>query len=48
MNQAEQTLLLISSAVILTTSLVVFIVQFVRNRGRDRDDDQGPWRGEDR
>ncbi|RLK46632.1 hypothetical protein C7474_2816 [Microbacterium telephonicum] len=33
MNETEQTLLLLTSAVILATTLVVFVVQFVRNRG---------------
>ncbi len=33
MNETEQTLLLITSAVILTGTIVVFIVQFVRRRG---------------
>jgi len=33
MNETEQMLLLVTSAVILAGTLVVFIVQFVRNRG---------------
>ncbi|GLJ94100.1 hypothetical protein JOE64_000328 [Microbacterium dextranolyticum] len=39
MNPTEQTLLLATSALILAGTLVVFVVQFVRGRRRDRGDD---------
>lgn len=39
MNEVEQTLLLVTSAVILLGTLTVFIVQYVRGRGRDGRDD---------
>lgn len=33
MDETAQTLLLITSAVILAGTLVVFVMQFIRNRG---------------
>ena len=35
MNDVEQTLLFAATAVVLVGTLVVFIVQIVRGRGRD-------------
>jgi hypothetical protein len=35
-NPVEQTLLLVSSALILVTTLVIFVVQYIRGRGKDR------------
>ena len=39
MNATEQTLLFASTGVVLVGTLVVFVVQFIRGRGRD--DDEG-------
>lgn len=35
MNEFEQTLLLLSAAAMTATTLVVFVVQYIRGRGRD-------------
>ncbi len=39
MNAFEQTLLLAVTALALATTLVVFVVQYVRRYGRKHDDD---------
>lgn len=38
MNPTEQTLLFAASGAVLVSTLVVFIVQYVRGRGRDGGD----------
>lgn len=38
MNATEQTLLLLTSVVILAGTLVVFVMQYARMRKRDKDD----------
>ncbi|GEM_PF-929866 len=37
MNPFEQTLLLVTSALMILTTLVVVVVQYVRGRGRRKD-----------
>lgn len=38
MNATEQTLLFASTGLVLVGTLVVFVVQFIRGRGRDSGD----------